>query len=138
MANFKKYGKLILFDGLAALCFVGVILFGWLPGPGGIPLLLLGLGFLAVNHDWAERWLETAKHGGVTIKKWLFPDKPWVRHTYDIGSVLLAILGVYLVLHFKNRILDSFGVVLVTFSLFVFLVNRDRFDKVSSLFKKKT
>src|SRR5215216_378836 len=93
MESLKRYGKTILFDGLAVLCFIGVILFGWLPGPGGIPLLILGLSLLAVNHDWAERWLETAKHKGVTFKKWLFPNKRWVKNLYDFGSIALITIG---------------------------------------------
>lgn len=136
MSKLQKYGKIIVFDTLALLCFVGVVLFGWLPGPGGIPLFLLGLGFLAVNHDWAERWLETAKHKGVTFKKWLFPDNRWVRISYDIICTLLVGLGIFLFLQFDNRLLDAGGSIIITLSLFLFLLNRDRFDKISSLFKK--
>lgn len=137
MSKLKKYGKVILFDTAAVFCFIGVILFGWLPGPGGIPLFLLGLGLLAVNHDWAERWLETAKHHGVTFKKWLFPDKRWVRNTYDIAALLLITGGLYLMLHYRNRLLDGAAVIIICFSLFVFLLNRDRFDKFATLFKRK-
>lgn len=133
----KRYGKIILFDFLALLCFIGVILFGWIPGPGGIPLFLLGLSLLAVNHDWAERWLETAKHKGVTFKKWLFPNVQWIRHTYDIGSIALFAAGLYGLLNTNKRWLEGLMVAVMIFSLFVFLLNRDRFDKISSLFKRK-
>jgi uncharacterized membrane protein YfcA len=137
MKRLKRYGKIIVFDTLAVLCFIGVILFGWLPGPGGIPLFLLGLGFLAVNHDWAERWLETAKHKGTTFKKWLFPNKRWVRNLYDVASVSGVIVGVWLAFWFEHRILQGLAVAATIFCLFVFLLNRDRFDKFSSLFKRR-
>ncbi len=137
MNKLKRYGKIIVFDTLAVLCFIGVILFGWLPGPGGIPLFLLGLGLLAVNHDWAERWLETAKHHGVSFKKWLFPPTPWVRHTYDVLAVLLVSVGIVLLFWSGNRLIGGGAVIVITFSLFVFLVNRDRFGKFADLFKKK-
>ena len=96
MTKLKKYGKLILFDTLAGICFIGVLLFGWLPGPGGIPLLLAGLGFLAVNHDWAERWLETVKVKGKSFKTIIFPPNLWVRRIYDLLSVSLFTLAIYL------------------------------------------
>jgi predicted PurR-regulated permease PerM len=133
MSIFKKYGKMILLDGLAVLCFIGVILFGWLPGPGGIPLFLAGLALLAVNHDWAERWLETAKHKGKSFKSILFPSTPWIRHSYDAGSVILFLLSAYLFFTTKNRLLAGLSIALICLSVFVFLVNRERLDKILTL-----
>lgn len=134
----KRYGKVILFDTLALFCFIGVVLFGWLPGPGGIPLFLLGLSLLAINHDWAERWLETAKHKGISFKKWLFPETQWIRHAYDIGSVLLAGAAIYTLMKTDNRYTSAVSLAVMIFALFVLLVNRERFDKFSNFFKKKT
>lgn len=131
----KRFGKIIAFDTLAVLCFIGVILFGWLPGPGGIPLFLLGLSLLAVNHDWAERWLETAKLKGVTIKRWLFPNINWVRNAYDGVAVLAMITAGLLIFKFDNRYIEGFAIIVIFFSLFVFLVNRDRFDNFAKIFK---
>jgi hypothetical protein len=133
----KKYGKIILFDSLAVLCFIGVALFGWLPGPGGIPLLILGLSLLAVNHDWAERWMETVKYKGTTLKKHLFPKNPRVRLFYDIGSIVIISTGIYLALTSSNRLLVAAGTLACTFGAIIFLFNRDRFDKIAGLFKKK-
>lgn len=31
---------------------------GWLPGPGGIPLVLLGLGVLSTEFEWAQRLMQ--------------------------------------------------------------------------------
>lgn len=132
----KRYGKLILFDTLAGLCFIGVILFGWLPGPGGVPLLLAGLGFLAVNHDWAERWMETIKVKGKSVKSIIFPPTPWIRHTYDVLSIVLFTLAVWAYITVTNRFLAAACIVLASLSFFVFLLNRERLDKLSTLFKK--
>ena len=137
MTKLKKYGKLILFDTLAGICFIGVLLFGWLPGPGGIPLLLAGLGFLAVNHDWAERWLETVKVKGKSFKTIIFPPNLWVRRIYDLLSVSLFTLAIYLYLTVSNKFAAAACIGLACFSFFVFLVNRDRLDKLSTVFKKK-
>jgi len=137
MSKLHRYGKIILFDTLAGLCFIGVVLFGWLPGPGGLPLLLAGLGLLAVNHDWAERWMETTKRKGVTIKKRLFPANPLVRHIYDVAAVIGVAAGLFITFYSTNRFISSAGVMFVSASLLLFLFNRDRLDKLSTLFKKR-
>ena len=128
--------KIIVIDSLAGLCFIGVLLFGWLPGPGGVPLFLAGLGLLAINHDWAERWLETAKVKGVSIKKTIFPDRPLIRALYDIGSVALFGAATYLFFTTDNRFVAGGCIAAACVGLFIFLINRERLDKLSNLFKK--
>ena len=137
MSSLKHYGKIILFDTLAGICFIGVALFGWLPGPGGIPLLIAGLSLLAVNHDWAERLLERTKLKGKYLKSYIFPDDPYVRHFYDIVSGALVISGLYIALNTDDRIISAIAVTILCFALLIFLFNRDRFDKFSTLFKRK-
>lgn len=134
--NNNSFWKIVGFDILAGFCFIGVILFGWLPGPGGIPLFLLGLSLLAANHDWAERWLNTAKHQGVSIKKWIFPDKALVKNLYDGLSVGAMIISAILIYEYEERLIEGIAVILFFFSMFVFLVNRNRFDSFANLAKK--
>lgn len=128
--------KVIVFDILAGLCFIGVILFGWLPGPGGIPLFILGLSLLAANHDWAERWLETAKHHGVSFKKWIFPSKRWVQNTYDFFVVAFLLVSGFILTAYDNRVIQGLAVAIICFSLFIFLMNRNRFDSFENLVKR--
>ena len=132
----KKFSKVIVFDTLAVLCFIGVILFGWLPGPGGIPLFFLGLSLLAVNHDWAERLLETVKLRGMSIKRWIFPNIRWVQISYDIVAITAMIMSAILIYNFDSRFIEAFAVLVICFSLFVFLVNRDRFESLSKIIRK--
>lgn len=132
----NKLWKIIVFDILAGLCFIGVILFGWLPGPGGIPLFLLGLSLLAANHDWAERWLETAKHRGVSFKKWIFPNIRWVQNLYDLFAVSFIIVGGFILVTYDNRYIQGIMVAIIVFSMFMFLMNRDRFDSFGKLYKR--
>lgn len=135
--NDNGFWKIVVYDIAAGFCFIGVVLFGWLPGPGGIPLFLLGLSLLAVNHDWARRWLETAKLGGVSLKKWLFPNKAWVKNIYDGLALGFMSISAILIYEYESRIIEGLAVVLICGSLFVFLVNRDRFDKIKKPFKRK-
>lgn len=137
----KKYVKLVIFDTLAVLCFIGVVLFGWLPGPGGIPLFLLGLSMLAVNHDFAERWINTVKIRGNSLRSSLFPDKLWVKRTYDTLSLCSIVVGsIILVKNLDNRIVSAISTIGISAGLFIFLINRDRFGSFTNLLKniKKT
>lgn len=137
MPAYKRFSKIVLFDTLAILCFIGVLLFGLVPGPGGLPLFIAGLALLAANHKWAERWLETAKHKGTTIKNIIFPNKVWVRNAYDIVSVLAFAGATYLYLATVNRLVRGASIGIACFSLFLFLVNRERFDRMTAFIHKK-
>jgi len=137
MRKLQRYGKILVFDTLAGLCFIGVLLFGWLPGPGGLPLLIAGLALLAVNHDWAERWMETTKSKGLSIKKKFFPDNILVRRTYDALSVIGVSAGLFVTFYATNRFAATAGVMFVRIFILIFLFNRDRLDKLSDVIKKK-
>jgi len=45
---------IVLVSGMTLVLASG--LFGWIPGPGGIPLFLAGVAILATEYDWAERF----------------------------------------------------------------------------------
>lgn len=137
MSSLQKYTKIIALDCLAGLCFVGVILFGWLPGPGGIPLFLAGLGLLAVNHAWARRWLETARTKSGTLRTLLFPNKPWIKHMYDGISVVLFLLAIYGFFATTSHLVATLCVGFICIAAALFLVNRDRLDKLSARFLSK-
>lgn len=55
----KVYRGLVGFVGVALMVLAASI--GWLPGPAGIPLFLLGLAILASEFEWAHRLLQRAK-----------------------------------------------------------------------------
>jgi len=56
---------------------------GWVPGPGGIPLFLIGVAILATEYAWAERFrdfvLDLVKQGG-----------RWLRAHPTISKVLIV------------------------------------------------
>jgi hypothetical protein len=137
MAKSKNIIKIVAFDSLAVLCFIGVILFGWLPGPGGVPLFFAGLALLAANHDWAERWLEKARVKGKSFKKILFPDIAWVRHLYDAVSIGIFSAATYVFFTTHNKFMAGGSIMAACISFFVFLLNRERLDKLSSIFRTK-
>jgi hypothetical protein len=75
---------------------VGVLLIllgaatGWLPGPGGIPLVLAGLAVLASEFEWAQGLLHRAnvhlQHG----RAWLHRQPRW--YSWVAGAVVVVAL----------------------------------------------
>jgi hypothetical protein len=138
MNRLKKVSKVILFDTLAIFCFIGVLLFGIVPGPGGLPLFIAGLALLAANHQWAKSWLETAKVKGVSVKKFIFPKNQAVRYLYDILAVATLGGATYLYLATVNRLFRGVAIAIACCALFIILLNRDRFERINNfLFNRK-
>src|SRR4051812_2537667 len=91
----RRHLKRFLTDLAGYLLILLGVAFGWLPGPGGIPLIIGGLGLLSINNEWAAR-LRTylLKHGGNLVKL-VFPTHPYVQWLYDIICAgLLALVTV--------------------------------------------
>jgi len=57
---------------------------GWLPGPGGIPLFLVGIAILASEFHWAKR----IKHQVLEI---IHGMSRWYRHHKLLGNILLGL-----------------------------------------------
>lgn len=122
---------------LAVICFIGVILFGWLPGPGGLPLFLAGLGLLSINHDWAKRWLDKLKSKTTNFRQVLFPDNKHIKLIYDLLAFILLGLGLWLIEKQVNRVVNALSLGVFGLALTVFLVNRDRIDRLRRSKHKK-
>ena len=59
---------------------------GWLPGPGGIPLFLVGIAILATEFVWAEKVRDR-------ILVWVHAFGRWYRRNRVFGTILLATLA---------------------------------------------
>jgi hypothetical protein len=68
---------------VGSLFIIAAAATGWLPGPGGIPLFLVGVAILATEFVWAERFRDAIL---AIIKKIVAQYK---RHKI-IGSIILA------------------------------------------------
>lgn len=124
--NFKRIATDAAGYGLIIL---GIAL-GWLPGPGGIPLILAGLGLLSINNEWARRLRGyLLKHGG-RVAQFLFPPSPIVQWLYDTIVVLLLVaVGV---LGWRHAAIwqVSLGIALFFVALFIAALNRDRWNRL--------
>jgi hypothetical protein len=135
MPRVKHYAQLILFDTLALICMALAIATGWLPGPGGIPLFILGLSLLAINHTWAKRYIDLLRRYADKVSDLIFI--PRLRVAFDVLAAVLCASGILLItLQTKIWIL-SLGIVSICFGLLCLFGNRNRWARLKKSFKKR-
>jgi hypothetical protein len=133
MSKIKRIGA----DVLGVICILAGVLFGWVPGPGGIPLILAGLGLLSINHEWARRWLQKMKDSGSRLNEVLFPDNRFIKLLYDILAMVLIGLAAYLLSSMQGLFVRTASFVLVLFSFVLFFLNRRRGERLRARFLQK-
>lgn len=111
------------------LILLGIAL-GWLPGPGGIPLVLAGLGLLSIHNAWARRVRDyLLTHGGRAVQL-LFPPTPWAEALYDLLAVLLLALVAVLAWQHAGSWQIGLAGFLFFLALFVAFMNRGRLERL--------
>lgn len=123
---------------------------GVLPGPGGIPIFLLGVAILASEFDWADRFKKfVLHHAPAWVRRyWRFTPK-WLTF-FDVCSLMFVGLGVFFswyhveIPKFAGQLRPPFLVMLdgeyqpwwvfasvfVLIGLGIFATNRNRFNKI--------
>ena len=120
--------KVVLYDLMGIVCLALVPFLGPLPGPGGIPLILAGFGFLAVNHDWADDAIHYVKQHSEDLLKQFFPNKPLIKWSWDIFCLLIFSVGLYLNLTQEWWLLKGLSYAVMAGSSTIFMMNRGRLD----------
>ena len=129
--------QVILTDAAGVILLILVPFLGPLPGPGGIPLLLGGLGLLARNHEWAQNWLHTAKKHTDSLRPLFFPDKLWIKRAWDAVAFLMLAGGIWGSFIFDdNRILKGMMIGVMAGATTVFMMNRDRITWLDKKLRK--
>jgi len=128
--------KRIGVDILGIILIIGAGLTAPIPGPGGIPLLILGLSLLATNHKWAENILLRVKAHGVNISSKLFSENPKIRWAIDLISIGLIALAVILAMNVTRSIFLTATLSMTVIGLFLFFGNRKRWENIKRRFKK--
>ncbi len=137
MQKIYRFWKVALTDTLGVLCLIGALLFGWLPGPGGIPLFILGLSLLSINHDWAQRYIDLAQEYAHRVGDLIFIKNPIAQILYDVLAVVLMASAVYVLLNLEQMWQLSLGIFLGFMALTVFLGNRQRWRRLKARIKHK-
>jgi len=95
---------------VGGLLIVLAPLTGWLPGPGGIPLLIAGLAVLASEFEWAQRLLHRVNVRVRRLTAWTGRQPAWLKALGTvalIACVLLALWGYLAVLGVPGLLPDS-------------------------------
>jgi len=124
MANLST--KRILTDIAGYSCLVAAPLIGWLPGPGGIPLILTGLGLLSINNPWAKRLLHYVRQRSESLSDTVFPNKPIFQWAWDIFAVVLIAVGTLISVYSDNNFVRASAVAFYATATTLFLLNRRR------------
>lgn len=128
----------ISIDLLGFLMLCAVPLVGWIPGPGGIPLLLGGLGLLSINHDWAKKLLEDVKTKGTSIYEIIFPQNKKIYFLYDAVGIIGLALSIFALTQVTRNLWQSLAIAAIFFMSGLLLANRRRLDKITEFIKKAT
>lgn len=126
----KHHGKRIVIDAAGYLLIIAAALTGWLPGPGGIPLFIAGLGLLSINNEWARRLRDYLLQNGGKIVKLIFPANPVVQWLYDAVVVLLWVVVALLAWRHAAIWQISLAIALFFAALAIALLNRDRLNRL--------
>ena len=129
--------KVIGTDIAGVICLILVPILGPLPGPGGIPLLVTGLGLLAINHDWAKDWLSYVKKHSESVRDIMFPDTTWAKWGWDIIAASLLIAGLWINLFAEWWLIKGMSIGMMASSTTLFLLNRNRIAKLDEKLRGK-
>lgn len=129
----KRFGTDLAGYGLILLG----LLTGWLPGPGGIPLILAGLGLLSIHNHWARRILIFAKENSSKFMEYIFPENPWVKALHDILVVVFISTATYIFFTQDAKLALGIAVSLSALAIVDFLYNRKRWHSLKRTIKKR-
>jgi hypothetical protein len=117
-------------------CLVLVIFIGPLPGPGGIPLLVAGLGLLSVNNEWARKLLDYVKKHSSSLRDVLFPKNKRIELIWDILLTALFFGAFALSVNTERWYLRAICTGIAAISTTALLFNRSRLEKLQNRFRK--
>jgi len=129
--------KTLLTDVAGVFLIILAALLGWLPGPGGIPLLIAGLGLLAVNHTWAKKLLIQLKQKGINISELIFREHPLWRLFIDVLSLVFLAIGIYIFNSEFHSLIKAVAISLILVAFSLLAGNRQRLSKILAYFKAK-
>lgn len=124
----RKQFKRVAYDIAGVTLIILSPLLGWLPGPGGIPLFLAGLGLLSVHNEWAQKLLHWAKINAENFLEIIFPlDNKPLKNAHDVFGLALLLVALILALSLKAPLLYILPTMFTASGLFWLLYNRRRY-----------
>ena len=108
---------------------------GWLPGPGGIPLFILGLSLLAINHEWAQRYIDLLKKHANSLGDKIFVNNHKLQLLYDLIAPIVIFCGVFLILNHSALWKITLGIFGIFAGFTLLLGNRQRWKRLKNKLK---
>lgn len=136
MKKLLRFWKVLVIDILGVTFMILAVLTGWLPGPGGIPLFIVGLSLLAINHEWAERYIDILKKYADRLGDLIFVKNPRVQFLYDVMAPFAVVAGVILLSKHSAVWMISLGIFLSFIGITFLLGNRGRWGRLKRKLKQ--
>lgn len=137
MKKIFKFWKVVLFDIVGVALMLLALATGWLPGPGGIPLFIIGLSILAIHHEWAEKHFDKIKILIDQLGDIVFVSNKKIQIAYDVLSPILISAGTYVLWHHNAAWQIGAGIGVVFLGCTLFMGNRKRFQALKRYIKNK-
>jgi len=128
----KRFGRDIAGYGLIIIAFP----VGLLPGPGGIPLIIAGLGLLAQHNPWAKKLLQYVDRHSKSFRILLFPERKNIQRLWDGITILLFIGAMIVGIYSGGWIQRILPTSLACMALVLFLSNRSRIEALQRKIKR--
>lgn len=129
----RRFGS----DAAGILCLLLIIPLGPLPGPGGIPLLILGLSLLAKHNVWARNILTYVEERSDSLRHVLFPHHKIIETIWDITSILLFVIATVASIFSDHIVIRIMSIVLGSIGTSIILFNRNRISALRKALKMK-
>ncbi len=133
----KQKTKVLLVDILGFACIIIAPFLGWIPGPGGIPLLILGLSLLANNHEWAEKLLVKVKDQANKASKQVSEASPATKWAIDIMSIVFIAVAVVLLTQFTRSLAVTTAISFIIAGIILLATNQNRYLRAWNKFRRK-
>lgn len=126
----------LLTDAAGVGLLILVPILGPIPGPGGIPLLVAGLGLLGKNHAWARKWMYYVKKHSDSVREIIFPEIKWIQWAWDFVALIVMGLGVWgNFVYEDHKLLKGLTIVVMAGASTLFMMNRNRLVKLDQWFR---
>lgn len=133
--NHRLAKRLAIDIGGFGLILLG-LLTGWLPGPGGIPLVLAGLGLLSLNYEWAEKILKNFDKKRIEYTERYLNADPLTARIIDVMSLIMLTASIWLIFFQGMLALKGLGIGLSIVSIYMLGANQHRFQKFRKFLNK--
>jgi len=122
--------KRILFDVVGVILILVGLSIGWLPGPGGIPLILAGLGLLSINNHWAKNAIKHVEKYAKNIKLLLFPNNKLAKYIHNFIAFILFIIALWLIVIIGTPFSIGLGISCLAIAMAEILLNYNLIKKM--------